>query len=151
MKKTEYRFGQQRHVVLEPSPDETPFSFLREVPSFSTLFNENGAAVIGTFDELQAIIHVPSGVHAGVYSYDSSGEGALSPQKIAADPAHLVRILGQVDAVWEPYADKFSLPKTEDTVARASKVIETIRHDCPSCSTEFWRYYAFRELEIRLI
>ncbi len=137
MAKTEYKFGQQRHVVLEPSPNEIHFSFLREVPAFPTLFNETGAAVIGTFDELQAIIHVPGGAHEGLYSYDSSGEGALAPQKIAADPAHLLRILEQVGEVWKGYADKFSLPKTEDTVARASKVIETIRQDCPSCSTEF--------------
>jgi hypothetical protein len=122
------------------------FSYLIESKKVIDVFGKDKPLIIGLID----------GNHCILIDMEKKGPvfidfNFLSPDQliqIADSLSGLNKILSWIIDIWKGKENHYSLKKDEKTIFKYKRVIEKIENENLRSNTMFWKYYAFRELEI---
>jgi hypothetical protein len=124
------------------------FSYLMESNKVKDVFKNENPVIIGLVDDNHCLLIDQSKQGHVFIDFNYLDEHKLIP--IADSLAKLDEILFEINKIWEGKENSYSLKKDPETIDRYKKIMKWIESENPNSNPFFWRYYAFRELEIDL-
>lgn len=147
---TNIHLGLLRNISLfneaELNKIDDEFNYLIESKKVIDVFGKDKPLIIGLID----------GNHCILIDKEKKGPvfidfNFLSPDQLIqiADSLYsLNKILSWVNDIWKGKENNYSLKKDEKTIFEYKRIMEKIENENPRSNIFFWKYYAFRELEI---
>ena len=150
-RRTHIQLGRLRSIELFDEIDfdkEDEYKYLIESEKVKIVFEKDKPLIIGLVDNIHCLLIDQYKQGPVFIDFSFLNENELI--QVADSLAKLGEILSQVNEIWKGNEDHFSLKKDHATIEHCKKIMRSIGKENPNSDLLFWRYYAFRELEIDL-